>query len=175
MLKYVAAIVLVFGLSVYVSTQYKQHAENPASYPQQPANKALPAPTNKKLQTNVSQPEWNPPRWYRLFGWPEGVGVWYFFTLVAIAEQTNESEIGRRPPGKRDAFVEAERAWMFVETGNISDDFEPDPTKVEILEILPVITNRGRTAGRITWGVPCTNLICQCEGISPGNPTTAGI
>jgi hypothetical protein len=149
MLKYVAAVVLIFGLSVYVSTQYKQHAENPASYSQQPANKALPAPTNKNSETNVSHPEWNPPRWYRLFGWPEGIGVWgLFLTLLAIAEQTSHTR--RSADISAQIFVSTFRPRVIVRSVRL--DCKQDASRTEgegewHIELL--VVNIGETDARL--------------------------
>jgi hypothetical protein len=83
-----------------------------------------------------------------------GLGVLAAYgTLRKIERQTKATEVAAKGAMESGAaFIEAERAWIMAETGNISDDFEPDPTRLEIFEIRPVIANRGRTTGRIVRG-----------------------
>jgi hypothetical protein len=57
-------------------------------------------------------------------------------TLKTVKQQTNH-------------LVASERAWVLIEPGVIPDDFEPDPSSLQLLDIRPVIRNSGKTPGRI--------------------------
>ena len=101
MLKYLAVVAVVLGLAFYVSTQYKQHSENSAGQSKEPPAKALYAHANQQPESNVDQSQWNPPRWYRLFSWPDGIQAWgLFITLSVIAEQARL--MGRQDKTVRD-------------------------------------------------------------------------
>jgi hypothetical protein len=78
------------------------------------------------------------------------VGIWGIIVARRGVIATEVAANAAKASG--DAFVDAERAWILVETGVIPDDFEPDPTRLEIFEIAPVIANRGRTTGRVVGG-----------------------
>jgi hypothetical protein len=63
--KYYIGLAVVLLLALYISSQYQTHAKDA---------------------------KWDPPHWYRLFTWQEGVTTWaLMLTLLAIAEQTNET------------------------------------------------------------------------------------
>jgi hypothetical protein len=47
MLKYIATVVLIVGASLYVSVQYKEHANDPTTQSQQPIDKPLASHTTK--------------------------------------------------------------------------------------------------------------------------------
>jgi hypothetical protein len=47
------------------------------------------------------------------------------------------------------AFLNSERALVLVETGDIPDNFIPDPNSHEVLGIMPVFRNYGKTPARI--------------------------
>src|SRR5439155_22222097 len=49
-------------------------------------------------------------------------------------------------------LIDMERAWILVDTGEITDDFEPDPSVLQFLEVKPVVKNYGRTPARIIKG-----------------------
>ena len=50
------------------------------------------------------------------------------------------------------ALLNSERAWILADTGEIPDNFEPNPNSVEILDVRPIVRNTGRTPGWITRG-----------------------
>jgi len=151
MLKYCAAIVLVFGLALYVSSQYKQHAQTSASRAQQPADNTPSSTANKNPKAEVGQAEWNPPRWYRLFSWPEGIGVWgLFLTLIVIAEQTRETRKAAEATQiqaeiSRKAFISQNRPQLHIRTMRITE--LGGHLMVEIW-----VVNKGSTSAQITGG-----------------------
>jgi hypothetical protein len=81
-------------------------------------------------------------------------------TLIAIERQSRAAEDGAKAAiataesskAQSEAIIIGDRAWILVETGKIPDAFEPDPWKVEALEIKPIVRNAGRTPGRIMRG-----------------------
>ena len=83
-----------------------------------------------------------------------GLGVCAAYgTLRKIERQTKATEVAAKGAMESGAaFIEAERAWIMAETGNIPDDFEPDFQRVQLFEIRPVVINRGRTVGRVISG-----------------------
>src|SRR5207248_6825399 len=93
MLKYAAAVVLVFGLAFYISVQDERAAQQPAQEAAQPTKIAPPAKSDENHpQQNIRNPERNAPRWYRFFRWGDGTTIWVIvLTLMAIAEQTSET------------------------------------------------------------------------------------
>jgi hypothetical protein len=111
MLKYLAGIVLVFGLAVYISVQDKSGPPTGHTEADHPDKDALPAkPDEDHSQQNMSKTERNPPRWYRFFSWGDGTTTWVIvLTLLAIAEQTNET---RRAT---DSQREKDRARLLAE------------------------------------------------------------
>lgn len=93
MLKYLAALFLIFGLAVYISIQDKRAAEQSTQNATGPNNGALPANAEEyHPQENVSDAERNLPSWYGFFRWPNGTTVWAIvLTLVVIADQTSQT------------------------------------------------------------------------------------
>jgi hypothetical protein len=135
MLKYLAGLVLVFGLTVYVSIQDERSTQQTTQKSAQADKGALPAKTDENHpQQNVHHPEWNTPRWYAvlspLFRWPEGPTTWVIvLTLLAIAEQARETAkateaMRESMPFQRDAaqaallnakaVINAERPWIVI-------------------------------------------------------------
>lgn len=93
MLKYVAGIVLMFGLALYISIQDERTAQQTTQQAAQPNKGALAAKADENHpQQNIRNPEGNAPRWYRFFRWGDGTTTWVIIlTLLAIAEQAKES------------------------------------------------------------------------------------
>jgi hypothetical protein len=114
MLKYLAWLVLIFGLTVYVSIKDECTAQQTAQHSSQPDRAAISAKADENhADQNVCNAEWNPPRWYRLsspfFRWPEGTGAWaILLTLLAIVEQTSETRRATNSQREKD------RARLFV-------------------------------------------------------------
>lgn len=106
--KFLIAVVVIFGLAVFVSRQYQAASQKCEKECRQgkPVSPSPSSPTENcnKCKENAER---NFPRWYRLFGWPEGIGTWaILLTLMAIAEQTYQT---RRAA---DAGKEAARAAL---------------------------------------------------------------
>ncbi len=131
MLKYLAGLVLVFGLTVYVSIQDKRATEQATTDSTQANKGALVAKSNENHpQQNVPYSERNTPSWYRFFRWPDGPTTWVIvLTLLAIAEQARETAKATQAvrdsiPLQRDAanaallnaeaVINAERPWVVV-------------------------------------------------------------
>src|ERR1035441_5611771 len=93
MWKYVAAFVVIFGLTVFVSSQNQRIAEQDARQTAPIANRSVaPNAQGNQAQEAPKYPERNPPFWFRFFTWPEGVTVWaIILTLIVIAEQTQQT------------------------------------------------------------------------------------
>jgi hypothetical protein len=103
-----------------------------------------------------------------------GVGV-AIYTVRKIARQTAAIEAQTAATEKAaestkanaDAFISSERAWIMVETGQIPDNFEHDPNRLQVLEVRPVVINRGRTVGRITRGFIAKHTVAKNEKLPP--------
>jgi hypothetical protein len=93
MLKYLAGLVLVFGLAVYISVQDERTAQQTTQTSEKLDKGTLSAKADENHPPqNLSNPERDSPRWYRFFRWPDGTTAWMIvLTLMAIAEQANES------------------------------------------------------------------------------------
>src|SRR5579864_1978193 len=132
MLKYVAGLVLVFGLAVYISIQDERATQQAAQNAAQSNKGTIPAkPDEQHPQQNIYNPERNLPRWYRFFRWGDGTTTWVIvLTLLAIAEQARESAkatqamrdslphqemAARAAKETADAQINAERAWIIPE------------------------------------------------------------
>jgi hypothetical protein len=94
MLKYLAALVVVFGLAFVVARQ-DQHGADQAA---QTHKAAVATPPNEQHpKENIENPTGDSPRWYvlylySLFRWPSGTTTWaVILTLLAVAEQTAQT------------------------------------------------------------------------------------
>lgn len=91
--KYLMCVVVMFGCAFFVSHQY-QSARSRCVKECQEAHPRLLSPSSHENDCDkcAEVAERNFPSWYRLFGWPEGVGAWaILLTLLAIAEQTHQT------------------------------------------------------------------------------------
>ena len=116
MAKYLACILLLFLLSFFVSVQYREHSQDTISNPYDPSAALSSSANGQQVNQHTTKSEWNPPRWYRLFGWPDGITVWaVLLTLVAIAEQAKEASVASRAAAHTtETFVQSERAWIII-------------------------------------------------------------
>jgi hypothetical protein len=93
MWKYAVAFIVISVLTVYVSLQIQQIAEQGAQQTAPTAN----GPVVSGAQGNHAQQEaknltQSTPFWFRFFTWPDGVTAWaILLTLFAIAEQTKQT------------------------------------------------------------------------------------
>ena len=125
MWKYLGAVVLLFGLAIYVSVQDKRAAEQHTKKATQRGNNVASAKTDENYtEENVADSEWNLPSWYGFFRWPNGVTVWaILLTLLAIAEQTKQTAKMVGPAARSaeaallnaKAIIHSERPWVMVQ------------------------------------------------------------
>jgi hypothetical protein len=64
-------------------------------------------------------------------------------------------------------LANSERAWIMANPGVIPDDFEPNPSIVQIMEVYPPITNCGKTMGRIIEGSIKTHAVVHSSELPP--------
>ena len=91
--KYVIAIAVILGCAVYAAhkdqearDQYKQKCTqlNPSV--------VFPTGVEEYCDKGADDAARHIPRWYRIFGWPEGITAWaIILTLFVIADQTRET------------------------------------------------------------------------------------
>lgn len=95
---------------------------------------------------------------YALVAWPEGITTWaILFTLGVVIWQTTATSKAAKAAERTaeaalrqaDHMVASERAWIMVDTGEIPDDFEPDPNALQYMELRPIVRNCGKTIARI--------------------------
>jgi hypothetical protein len=93
MRKYVAILALIFSLAIYVYIQDQRSATNSARQGAPPTDTISAADAHSNHpQRDTEHSGWNPPRWHKLFTWPEGITTWaIILTLMAIAEQTKQT------------------------------------------------------------------------------------
>jgi hypothetical protein len=146
MWKYLAAIVLLVGITVYVSVQDERAAQSGTSASAN-LDKGAPPARNDTDQSkgNVSNAEGNSSSWYGFFRWPNGTTVWaIILTLWAIAEQTSETRRAARASEQSvNAIVNSERSWIL--------------TRI-VLEGLGQVTNSGLDAEN-TY----VNIVFKCR------------
>jgi hypothetical protein len=120
---------------------------------------------------NAEQREYNPLWWHEFFAWPEGITAsLVMFTLIAITWQAWETRKAAEAASMQASHLAAsERAWIIVDPGNISDDFEPDPSTLQMMEIRPLVRNCGKTMARIIRGSIRAHAIASKSNLPP-NP-----
>jgi hypothetical protein len=131
MLKYLAAIVLVFLLAVYVSVQDERAAQQATTKASQIDKGTFSAETDEDHpDQNAPNPKRYAPRWFRFFRWGDGTTTWVIvLTLLAIAEQAKESAKATRAmrdslplqqqaaeaaKKSADTAIASERGWVTV-------------------------------------------------------------
>jgi len=92
-LKYIIAVAVVLGFCLYVSHEDQKAREQ---YEQEcnqfNAGSVTPAPHSEDCDKGAENAARHLPRWYRMFGWPEGITTWaILLTLLALAEQTSQT------------------------------------------------------------------------------------
>jgi hypothetical protein len=91
--KYGIVVFIILGFYVYVShhdqstrDQYEQKCN------QLNASAVPPSGHHEDCDKGAENAARHEPRWYRLFGWPEGITTWaILLTLLALAEQTSQT------------------------------------------------------------------------------------
>lgn len=94
---------------------------------------------------------------------------------AGIAETSAEAArtTAEASKAQSEAIITGDRAWIFVETGNIPDDFEPDVGNLGFLDVKPVVRNAGKTPGWITKGFVCSHLVESGKTLPP-EPNCSG-
>ncbi|MGD0570497.1 MAG: hypothetical protein ABSA78_19000 [Candidatus Sulfotelmatobacter sp.] len=97
MLKYIAALVVIFGMAFVVARQDQRAADQAAQKAAERHEAPIANPNEKHPDKNIENPSGNGPRWYvlcfyGLFRWPNGTTTLAIvLTLLAIAEQSKET------------------------------------------------------------------------------------
>jgi hypothetical protein len=143
MRKYLAAVMLLVGLTVYVSIKDEHAAEQSASPSASRSKDGIIAKNyTNDGEAEVPDAERNAPSWYGFFRWPNGTTVWaIILTLLAIAEQTKETR--RATNSQRDK----DRARLSIAPG-YGDGFVnfDHPSPLEGLSTLCIeVTQHGPT------------------------------
>ena len=88
--KYIIAVAMIFGFSLHVSHEdQKTRDQYEQKCTQLNPGVATPSPHSEDCDKGAENAARHLPRWYRMFGWPEGITTWaILLTLLAIAEQT---------------------------------------------------------------------------------------
>ena len=92
-MKYGIAVAVILGLSVSVSHQdQKTRDQYEQKCAQFNARAVAPASHSEDCDKGAENAARHLPRWYRVFGWPEGITTWaILLTLLALAEQTGQT------------------------------------------------------------------------------------
>jgi hypothetical protein len=142
MLKYLAVLVVIFGLTVYVSVQDERAAQQAAQKAAESHQAAIPAkPNEDHPQQSVENAERDLPGWYSFFRWPNGTTTWaIILTLFAIAEQT------RHTAKAAEATKESVGAIQ-IQSGHLKAQADHMATQVEVMQKqLPVMEKANRAA-----------------------------
>lgn len=117
MLKYLVAIVILCGLTLFVARQDERTAQESAHKAAQFGDGAVPAkPNEQHPQENVKDTERHTPGWYSFFRWPSGTTTWaIILTLLVISEQTRQTAKSAKAASDSITFLkQKERARFFV-------------------------------------------------------------
>jgi hypothetical protein len=91
--RYLIAVVIILGGCIYVSRQDQKTRDQYEQKCNQ-LNASAVAPTGhyEDCDKGAENAARHLPRWYRVFGWPEGITTWaILLTLLALAEQTSQT------------------------------------------------------------------------------------
>jgi hypothetical protein len=113
--KYLIAVVIVLGGCIYVSRQDQKTRDQYEQNCNQLNASALPPSGHyEDCDKGAENAARHLPRWYRVFGWPDGITTWaILLTLVAIAEQTSQTR--RAADATADSANAAYGSVMFAE------------------------------------------------------------
>ena len=92
--KFGIAIAVILCSSVYVSSQdQKTRDQYEQKCTQLNARSISPSAHSEDCDKGAENAARHLPRWYRIFGWPEGITTWaILLTLLALAEQTSQTK-----------------------------------------------------------------------------------
>jgi hypothetical protein len=90
---YLALLVIIVGMAVFVSRQDERAAQQAAQKAAQLHKSATAAkPDEQHPEENIPNPAGDTPGWYGFFRWPNGTATLaLILTLLAIAEQTKHT------------------------------------------------------------------------------------
>lgn len=134
--KYGIAVVLILGCSIYVSRQdQKTRDEYETKCNQIKAVTVSQGTHQEDCDKGAEDAARHLPRWYRVFGWPEGITTWaILLTLLVIADQTAQT--------KRAAIATEDAAKAAMDSVEVIKRKEKARVKVRIgkLEVVKVET-----------------------------------
>lgn len=145
--KYAIAVVVVLGFSVFVSHQdQKTREQYEQKCTQLNASTISPAFLYDDCDKGAENAARHLPRWYRLFGWPEGITTWaILLTLMVIAEQTEQA--------KRAAIATEDAARATQATVEAMKEQARDSHQKERARIVVKIVPDELTITQVLWQV----------------------
>lgn len=170
--RYLIGVTVVFGGALFVSHQYQSASSQCAKECDQvhPGNLS-PSSSAKDCQECQEYAERHLPRWYRLFGWPEGITTWaILLTLLAIAEQTHQTK--RAAEASRDS-IRLQQAEMAVTINKERPYLVVSAEAVGPGEFVLRAQNKGKTPARIAsvWYRPLVTKRSENLEIPPDEKT----
>jgi hypothetical protein len=171
--KYGIAVVIILGFSIYVSHQdQKTRDQYEKECAKLNAGAVSPTAHREDCDKGAEDAARHLPRWYRVFGWSEGITTWaILLTLLALAEQTVQtkraaeatdnslSEVQRQTKAavmsakaaRRQTLIamNAQRAWVMGTIENVPH-WNPSGANTEVMYVKPLFRNYGETPGRIS-------------------------
>lgn len=115
--KYLIAVGTILGFCVYITQQdQKTRDQYEQKCSQLNAGAMPPSGHYEDCDKGAENAAGHLPRWYRIFGWPEGITTWaILLTLLALAEQTSQTKVAAQAALLNiQAFINSERPWIQV-------------------------------------------------------------
>jgi hypothetical protein len=150
--KYLAILVVVLGLAVFIAGQDERAAQESAQKAALKDNGALSTKAGENHpQENVADSERDGPSWYGFFRWPVGTTTWaIILTLMAIADQTKQTAIAAKATQQAtEHLIASERAWILVSKVIFSSGASDRPEGNKQVFIQCAAKNHGRTPARV--------------------------
>lgn len=90
---YIAAIVLLLGLTIYVSIEDRRASQNCGEPSALPSHAVVSEETDQEHSAqHAGSPCSRPPSWHHFFAWPDGATAWaIILTLIVLADQTRQT------------------------------------------------------------------------------------
>jgi len=152
MLKYLAVIVVIFGLAIYVASQDEHAAQESTQNAANSHGGTAPAkPDENHPKENVPTTKRDSPSWFRFFRWPDGTTTLVIIlTLIVIADQTKQTAIAAEATQQsvvegKDTAKRQLRAYLIV---NIGGAIYQEREKGLKFEGKPLLVNTGQTPAR---------------------------
>jgi hypothetical protein len=133
--KYIVAVIAIIGFSVYVSHEdQKTRDQYEKRCTQLSARPITPAAHSEDCDKGADNAARHLPRWYRMFGWPEGITAWaILLTLFAIVEQTSATKDATNAAYGSLTFAEAQFELMKAkERARLDLNVERNDLEVEV-------------------------------------------